>query len=49
MNICYCRVSSENQKDDLERQVKYMKEKYPDYLIIKDVGSGINFNRKGYK
>ena len=47
MNICYCRVSSENQKDDLERQVKYMKEKYPDYLIIKDVGSGINFNRKG--
>lgn len=47
MNICYCRVSSENQKDDLERQVKYMKEKYPDYLIIKDIGSGINFNRKG--
>lgn len=47
MNICYCRVSSENQKDDLERQVKYMKAKYPDYLIIKDIGSGINFNRKG--
>jgi excisionase family DNA binding protein len=46
-NICYCRVSSDNQKDDLERQVKYMKEKYPDYLIIKDIGSGINFNRKG--
>ena len=26
-----------------------MKEKYPDYEIISDVGSGINFKRKGLK
>ena len=47
INICYCRVSSAGQKNDLERQKEYMKEKYPDYLMISDIGSGINFNRKG--
>lgn len=47
--ICYCRVSSQKQKDDLERQVRYMAERYPDYEIIKDIGSGINFKRKGFK
>ena len=47
MNICYVRVSSKNQEDDLERQIKYMKKKYPSYTIIKDIGSGINLNRKG--
>ena len=44
--ICYCRVSSENQKDDLENQIKYMKEKYPTFEILSDIGSGINFKRK---
>ena len=47
--ICYCRVSSAKQKEDLERQVKYMKEKYPEYEIIKDIGSGLNMKRKGLK
>jgi predicted site-specific integrase-resolvase len=47
INICYCRVSSNRQKDDLERQVKYMKSKYPKHEIIKDIGSGLNFKRKG--
>ena len=47
LNICYVRVSSNGQKDDLERQIKYMQHKYPKYLIIKDIGSGINMNRKG--
>jgi len=46
-NICYCRVSTNGQKDDLARQVEYMKEKYPNHRIIKDIGSGINFKRKG--
>ncbi len=45
--ICYCRVSSNKQKEDLERQINYMKEKYPNYEIIKDIGSGLNFKRKG--
>jgi predicted site-specific integrase-resolvase len=47
--LCYIRVSTNNQKDDLERQRKYMKDKYPTHLIIEDIGSGINFNRKGIR
>ena len=47
LNICYVRVSSRGQKDDLERQIKYMEELYPNHTIIKDIASGINMNRKG--
>ena len=47
LNICYVRVSSQNQKDDLERQKLLMKTKYPNYLIIEDIGSGLNFNKRG--
>lgn len=46
-NICYCRVSSLKQRGDLERQVNVMKQKYPTYEIIQDIGSGLNFKRKG--
>jgi len=45
--ICYCRVSSQKQKDDLQRQVGFMQEKFPDAKIVKDIGSGINFHRQG--
>ena len=45
--ICYCRVSSNKQKEDLIRQVEYMRNKYPTYEIITDIGSGLNFNRTG--
>jgi len=45
--ICYCRVSSKKQKDDLERQVIFMRNRYPEYEIIEDIGSGLNFKRKG--
>lgn len=48
-NICYCRVSSHGQKDDLYRQIEFMKEKYPDHEIIKDIGSGLNYNRVGLR
>ena len=45
--IIYCRVSSHRQKDDLERQIDFLKRRFPDHSIVQDVGSGINFNRKG--
>jgi predicted site-specific integrase-resolvase len=47
IKICYCRVSSNKQKEDLERQIKFMKEKFPTHIIIKDIGSGLNYKRKG--
>ena len=46
--ICYCRVSSNSQKIELENQIKYMKKKYPDYELLYDIGSGINFNRTNF-
>ena len=49
--IGYVRVSSKKQKDDLERQKerleKYLKEKYNNYEIIEDIGSGINYKKEG--
>lgn len=48
-NICYVRVSTTGQKDDLGRQKEYMINKYPTYRVIEDIGSGINFNRRGLR
>ena len=48
-SICYARVSSRHQKDDLERQKEYLKNKYPNHEVITDIGSGLNFKRKGLK
>jgi putative resolvase len=45
--ICYCRVSSNKQKEDLKRQISIMKQMFPLHEIISDIGSGLNFNRKG--
>ena len=49
--IGYCRVSSNKQKDDLLRQVDnvrtYMLAKGYQFEIIEDIGSGINYSKKG--
>ena len=47
--ICYCRVSSIGQKDDLQRQVEFMQSKFPEHQIVTDIASGINFKRKGLR
>jgi predicted site-specific integrase-resolvase len=49
VNIAYIRVSSRKQADagDLNRQRSFMRERYPDHEVVADVGSGINFRRKG--
>ena len=49
LKICYVRVSSHGQKDDLERQKEIMTKKYPEYLIIEEIGSGLNLNKRGIK
>ena len=49
--IGYCRVSSNKQKDDLVKQVEnvktYMIAKGYSFDVITDIGSGINYNKKG--
>ena len=49
--VGYCRVSSPKQKDDLERQIEnmrlYLLTQGKPFEIISDIGSGINYQRKG--
>jgi hypothetical protein len=40
-------VSSHSQKSDLERQIEFLVSSYPGCEVIKDIGSGLNFKRKG--
>ncbi|WP_293139039.1 recombinase family protein [Okeania sp. SIO3I5] len=47
--VCYCRVSSAKQRDDLNRLVEFMPNQYPGAEVIKDIGSGLNFKRKGLR
>ena len=51
--ILYARVSTRSQKNDLERQVENLKayaiSKGYSFEIITDIGSGINYNKKGLK
>lgn len=51
--VGYCRVSSNKQKDDLKRQVenmeRYLSNSHEDFKIITDVGSGINYKKKGLR
>lgn len=49
LKICYVRVSSNSQKDDLERQKELMTKSYPNHIIIEEIGSGLNLNKKGIK
>lgn len=45
----YCRVSSNAQKDKLQRQIETLQSKYPTYKVFKDIGSGLNCKRKALK
>ena len=49
--IGYCKVSSNKQKDDPERQMESvrtsMMAKGYQFEVITDIGSGINYNKKG--
>ena len=45
--VCYARVSSRRQSDDLIRQVARLKEAYPESEVVQDIASGLNFKRKG--
>jgi putative resolvase len=47
VGICYARVSSSKQKEDLQRQADDLKKLYPSHELITDVGSALNFKRKG--
>ena len=45
--VCYARVSSKNQSESLHRQVTLLQSAYPESEVVRDIGSGLNFKRKG--
>lgn len=51
--ILYARVSTNSQKDDLQKQVDNLKQyacsKGYNFEIIQDIGSGINYKKQGLK
>jgi excisionase family DNA binding protein len=52
--IVYSRVSSYGQKDDLIRQTKSLQDyatsnNYKNIEIISDIGSGLNYDKRGFK
>lgn len=50
-NFIYVRVSSRKQLDDLQRQIDFIQSnpEFSSFQIIQDIGSGINFKRKGFQ
>lgn len=49
VSYIYCRVSSKPQAADLERQVEYICNEYPGIEVLRDIGSGINYKKPGFK
>ena len=53
LTIGYCRVSSHSQNNELERQIEnvsnYCISNGYQFKIIKDIGSGLNYKKKGLK
>lgn len=47
VSYVYVRVSSAKQRSDLERQAGFLQARFGSHCVIKDIGSGLNFKRRG--
>jgi excisionase family DNA binding protein len=47
--VIYARVSSSKQRGDLDRQIQDLQRECPGYALIQDIGSGLNWHRKGFQ
>jgi predicted site-specific integrase-resolvase len=48
-SVVYARVSSSHQKEDLDRQLQRLQSEFPSYDTYSDIGSGLNWHRKGLR
>ena len=48
MSFIYARVSSHDQKADLDRQIQKLQTVSPESHVVSDIRSGMKFNRKGF-
>ncbi len=46
--VCYGRVSTHEQQDDLLLQLAFLRERYPEGEVVSETGSGLNFRRKKF-
>ena len=47
-SFIYARVSSLDQKADLDRQIQKLQTVFPESHVVSDIRSGMKFNRKGF-
>jgi excisionase family DNA binding protein len=48
VTVCYARVSTHSQRDDLERQIEFLRSRFPQGELLSDIGSGLNFRRRKF-
>lgn len=46
---CYFRLASPSHRNELQHSIDSMKVLFPTHQVVVDVGSGINFNRSGFR
>ena len=46
--VLYARVSTSSQRDDLQRQIEFLKSKYSEAEVISEIGSGLNYRRRKF-
>lgn len=47
-NYCYCRVSSKDNSLELQQQIQTLSDRFPEYILLQDIGSGMDFNRENF-
>lgn len=40
LKIIYARISNKNKKELLEKQIRFLKEEYPNHKVVSDIGTG---------
>ena len=48
VTVCYARVSTHSQRDELGRQTEFLLSRFPEAEILSDIGSGLNFRRRKF-
>lgn len=46
--VCYARVSTHSQRDDLDRQLEFLRSRFPEAEFLSEIGSGLNFRRRKF-
>ncbi|HIK12924.1 MAG TPA: IS607 family transposase [Oscillatoriaceae cyanobacterium M33_DOE_052] len=48
VTVCYARVSTHSQRDELQRQIEFLRSREPEAELVSEIGSGLNFRRRKF-